>query len=186
MELFKGIDSKEEIYNKIRESFNIKNVIIGNLMFGDNIPVVFIQFNDLNDLEKYWKEFNSFITAEYLIKIKNDFSKWNSYVFYLTECTVKKPLKYEVENNKFSTRKIVIESIGQAVDDNMIKSILSEHIINDNIEFNVENQNIESFSKNAIISEALKSTSFNKSKEIKEEDLLKVLDYVEKKLSYEN
>ncbi|MFD1166985.1 ABC-three component system middle component 1 [Sphingobacterium daejeonense] len=186
MELFKGIDSKEEIYNKIRESFNIKNVIIGNLMFGDNIPVIFIQFNDLNNLEKYWKEFNSFITAEYLMKIKNDFSKWNSYVFYLTENTVKKPLKYEVENNKFSTRKIVIESISQVVDDNMIKSILSEHIINDNIEFNVENQNIESFSKNAIINEALKSISFNKSNEIKEENLLKVLNHLEKTLSDEN
>lgn len=186
MELFKKIDSKEEIYNKITESFDIKNVSIGNLIFGDNVPVIFIQFNDLNDLEKYWKEFNSFITAEYLIKLKNDFSKWNSYVFYLTESTVKKPLKYEIENNKFSTRKIVIESIDQAVDDNTIKSILSEHIINDNIEFNVENQNIESFSKNAIINEALKSTSFNKTTSIKEENLLKVLNHLEKTLSNEN
>lgn len=186
MDLFKDIDSQEEIYSKTKESFNIKNVLIGNLKFGDNIPVVFIQFNDLNDLEKYWKEFNSFITAEYLIKLKNDFSKWNSYVFYITESTVEKPLKYEIENNKFSTRKIVIESVDQAVDDNTIKSILSEHISNDNIEFNVENQNIESFSKNEIINEALESISFSKSNEIKEENLLKVLNHLEKSLSDEN
>ncbi len=186
MELFKEIDNKEEIYNKIRKSFDIKNIIIGNLIFGDNVPVIFIQFNDLNDLEKYWKEFNSFITAEYLTKLKNDFSKWNSYVFYLIENTVEKPLKYEIENNKFSTRKIVIESINQAVDDNTIKSILSEHIINDNIEFNVESKNVESFSKNAIINEALKSCSFNKSNDLKEENLLKVLNHLEKSISNEN
>src|SRR5690606_34138890 len=135
MELFKEIDSKEEIYNKIRESFDIKNIIIGNVMFGDNIPVIFIQFNDLNDLKKYWKEFNSFITAEYLIKLENDFSKWNSYIFYITESAVDKPLKYDIENNKFSTRKIVIRSMHQSIDNGSIKSMLSEHIINDNIHF---------------------------------------------------
>lgn len=186
MELFKKINSKEEIYNKIRESFNIKNVIVGNLIFGDNIPVIFIQFKDLNDLKNYWKEFNSFITAEYLIKLKNDFSKWNSYIFYITQDTVEKPLKYEIENNKFSTRKIVIESINQSIDNNLIKNILSEHIINDNIHFGVENQNIESFLKNEIIDKALKSTSFNKTTSIKEENLLKVLNHLEKTLSNEN
>lgn len=186
MESFKQIDSKKEIYNQIRKSFDIQNVIIGNLMFGANIPIVFIQFKDLFDLKKYWKEFNSFITAEYLIKINNEFSKWNSYVFYLTESTVEKTLKYEVENNKFSTRKIVIESINQAIDDNTIKNILSEYIINNNIEFNVEIQDIESFSKNEMINKALKSASFNKSTSIKEENLLKVLIHLEKTLSDEN
>ena len=53
MELFKGIDSKEEIYNQIRKCFDIQNIIIGNLIFGDNIPVIFIQFKNLNDLEKF-------------------------------------------------------------------------------------------------------------------------------------
>ena len=186
MELFKYIDSKEEIYNKIKESFNINNVIFGNLIFGDNVPVVFIQFNDVDDLGKYWKEFNSFISAEYLIKLKNDFSKWNSYIFYITGSTVEKPLKYEIENNKFSTRKIVIESINQSIDNNTIKNILCEHIINDNIHFGVENQNIESFLKNEIIDKALKSTSFNKTTSIKEENLLKVLNHLEKTLSNEN
>lgn len=186
MELFEKIDSKEEIYNKITESFEIKNVSIGNLIFGDNVPVIFVQFNDLNDLKKYWKEFNSFITAEYLIKLNNDFSRWNSYIFYITEGTIEKPLKYEIENNKFSTRKIVIESIYQSIDNKLVKYILSEHIINDNIHFGVESQNIESFLKNEIIDKALKSTSFNKTTSIKEENLLKVLSHLEKILNNEN
>lgn len=186
MELFKNIDSKEEIYNKIRESFDIKTVIIGNLLFGDNIPVIFIHFKDLNHLKKYWREFNSFITAEYLIKLKNDFSKWNSYVFYITDSSVQRPLKYEIENNKFSTRKIVIESISQDIDENLLKNILSEHIINDNIDYNVKNQDIESFTKDIIINEALIATSFNKSNTDKEENLLKVLNHLEKTLNDEN
>lgn|SRR5574343_24814 len=186
MGLFKEIDGKEEIYNKIGESFNIKSVIIGNLMFGDNIPVIFIQFNDLNDLEKFWKEFNSFMTAEYLIKLKNEFSKWNSYVFYLSESIIEKPLKYEIENNKFSTRKIIIESINTTIDTSILENILSEHIINDNIEFKVESQEIDSFSKNEAIELALESTSFNKTNDIKEENLLKVLDHLEKTISDEN
>ena len=186
MELFKEIESKEEIYIKIRESFNIKNLIIGNLFFGDNIPVIFIQFKDLNDLEKFWREFNSFITAEYLIKLKNDFSKWNSYIFYITDSSVQRSLKYEIENNKFSTRKIVIESIGQDIDEILLKGILSEHIINDNIDYNVKNQDIELFTKNVIINEALRATSFNKSNADKEENLLKVLNHLEKTINDEN
>lgn len=186
MGLFKEIDGKEEIYNKIGESFNIKSVIIGNLMFGDNIPVIFIQFSNLNDLEKFWKEFNSFMTAEYLIKLKNEFSKWNSYVFYLSESIIEKPLKYEIENNKFSTRKIIVESINTTIDTSILENILSEHIINDNIEFKVESQEIDTFSKNEAIELALESTSFNKSNDIKEENLLKVLDHLEKILSDEN
>lgn len=186
MELFKYIDSKEEIYIKIRKSFDIQNIIIGNLIFGDNIPVIFIQFKNLNDLEKFWREFNSFITAEYLIKLKNDFSKWNSYIFYITDSSMQRSLKYEIENNKFSTRKIVIESIGQDIDEILLKGILSEHIINDNIDYNVKNQDIESFTKNVIINEALRATSFNKSNAYKEENLLKVLNHLEKTINDEN
>lgn len=186
MELFKRIDSKEEIYDQIRKCFDIQNIVIGNLIFGDNIPVIFIQFKNLNDLEKLWREFNSLITAEYLIKLKNDFSKWNSYIFYITDSSVQRPLKYEIENNKFSTRKIVIESINQDIDEILLKNILSEHIINDNLDYNVKNQDIESFTKNVIINDALRATSFNKSNADKEKNLLKVLNHLEKTLNDEN
>ena len=99
---------------------------------------------------------------------------------------MQRPLKYEIENNKFSTRKIVIESISQDIDEILLKSILSEHIINDNIDYNVKNQDIESFTKNVIINEALRATSFNKSNADKEENLLKVLNHLEKTLNDEN
>lgn len=186
MELFSAIEDINEIYTNIAKSFETHNVLVGNLNFGDKIPVIFIQFKDLNGLDNYWKDFNSFITAEYLIKLKNDFSKWNSYIFYITDKTVEKSLKYEIENNKFSTRKIVIEFKNQTLDCKSLRRILSEHIINDDIAFDIKAKNISSFEKDGIIEEALISSSFDELVLIKEENLSEVLNHLEKSLKDEN
>ncbi|HEX8013961.1 MAG TPA: ABC-three component system middle component 1 [Flavobacterium sp.] len=185
MALFKEIEKNNEIYDRIKNFFSIQDLLIGNLEYGNNIPVIFIRFKDLGCLEKQWKEFNSYITAEYLIKLQNDFSKWNTYVFYIAEKTVTKALKYEIENNKFSSRKIVIESEKLDVDSAVIEGVISEYIINDNIKFDVESEDVDEFVKNEKIDEAIRVV-YSKSDSIKENNLKKILDKIEKMHQDEN
>lgn len=185
MTLFKEIDTEKGIYDQIKKYFSIDEIVIGNLEYGNKIPVIFIKFKDLNLLEIQWKEFNSYITAEYLVKLDNNFSKWNTYVFYIAEKTVTKALKYEIENNKFSSRKTVIEGENLELNPDTIDRVISEHIINDNIKFDVEIEDIDAFVKNEKIEQAIQSV-FNKSDSIKEANLKKVLDKLEKMRHDEN
>jgi hypothetical protein len=185
MTLFKEIDTENEIYDQIKKYFSVQDIVIGNLEYGNNIPVIFIRFKDLGFLEKQWKEFNSFITAEYLAKLDNNFSKWNTYVFYITEKKVTKALKYEIENNKFSSRKTVIEGGSLDVSAAAIDQVISEHIINDNIKFDVEFEDVDAFVKNGKIDEAIQVV-FSKSDSVKENSLKKVLNKLEKMLQDEN
>lgn len=185
MESFDKIEDNQNIIIQIKKNFDIQDVIIGNLTFGSNIPIILVQFKNLKDLEIFWKELNSLITAEYLIKLENDFSKWNSYVFFIT-APVSKSLKYEIENNKFSTRKIVIEMETPVINDQVINRTISEHIVNNDIKFNVKSTNIGEFSKNELISNYFDDLIKDNSKKFDDIILTELLTKIETGLDDEN
>lgn len=187
MESFNIIEKKAEIYKNIKKVFNSNkddndnkndiDIVIGNLVFGGNIPIIFVKFRDNNKLAECWQDFNNFTTAEYLLPLKDEFSKWNAYLFYLADRNVPKSLKYEIENNKFSTRKMVIDFTDKTFDENTLEDILSKYILNEGINYNVRQQNIEPFTKDAIINNALNNESSKK-----EDNELNILNYLAKEL----
>lgn len=185
MASFEKIDDNKNIIIQIKKNFEVQAVIAGKLAFGSDIPVILIQFKNLKDLERYWKEFNSLVTAEYLTKLTEEFSKWNSYIFFITE-ELPKSLKYEIENNKFSTRKIVIEMKKPLINDELINNIISEHIVNDNIKFDVQRKDIGDFSKNEMISSFLEDVIKDNPKKFDEETLEELLTTIETRLENEN
>jgi hypothetical protein len=185
MELFDKIEDNQNIIIQIKKNFDIRNVIIGNLTFGSNIPIILVQFKSLDNLEKHWKEFNSMVTAEYLIKLDNDFSKWNSYIFFVAE-EVPKSLKYEIENNKFSTRKIVVEAETPIINDEVINIIISEHIVNDDITFDVQSTDVGEFSKNKLISNFFDDVIKDNQKKFDDTTLAELLTKIETGLENEN
>jgi type III secretory pathway component EscU len=127
-----------------------------------------------------------FITAEYLMNLTDDFSRWNSYIFFLAAGQLDRPLKYAIENNKFSTRKIVIENAKNPIDATLINQVLSEHIINDNINFEVTKKVVKEFRKDGDIAKSLEIISSDIKEMNKEENLLKVLNHLESLISNEN
>lgn len=185
MESFDRVDDNQDIVSQIKKNFEIRDVVVGNLIFGSNIPVILVQFKNLDNLEKHWKEFNNLVTAEYLIKLQDDFSKWNSYIFFLTE-EIPKPLKYEIENNKFSTRKIVIETETPIINYKVINNIISEHIVNDDIKFEVQSADVGEFPKNELISSSFNDLIKDNPKKIDDDTLIELLTKIEAGLDYEN
>lgn len=174
MESFK-INKIENIENEIKRLFQIENLIMGELTFGGVIPIIFVRFASIDELTKNWKEFNSYVAAEYMTMIKDDYSKWNFYIFYFSCDTVDKQLKYEIENNKFSSRKIIIESC-ESITETEIENVISEHITNDNIKINVESKQISAFQKNSSLSTIIDKLSLIKKND---EDLQNVLNQIE-------
>lgn len=185
MESFDRIDDNQDIVTQIKNNFDVQETVVGNLTFGSNIPVILVQFKSLDNLEKQWKELNSLVTAEYLIKLDNDFSKWNSYIFFVTK-EIPKPLKYEIENNKFSTRKIAIEMETPLINDDVINNIISEHIVNDDIQFEVQSINVGEFSKNDLVGNIFDDFIKDNPQKADDNTLIGLLTKIETGLDNEN
>ncbi|WP_415755985.1 ABC-three component system middle component 1 [Pseudomonas sp. LT1P18] len=58
-------------------------------------------------LLKIWSGVVSVIAAEYQAKLKSKFEMWNIYLAFIVTAPICKNLEYEIENDKFSMRKIV-------------------------------------------------------------------------------
>lgn len=63
---------------------------------------------DENDLLYLWKKVASVIAYEYQSELENKFEAWNIYLAFITPSSVTKTTKYEIENDKFSMRKLVV------------------------------------------------------------------------------
>ncbi|WP_035677600.1 ABC-three component system middle component 1 [Flavobacterium limnosediminis] len=188
--LYKEINHKD-LNDEISKSFeSIIFFELGEIDYGGKIIISFVQFNAQDSLKLEWKDFNNFITAKYISNIKDEYSKWNFYVFYLSSEVISKELKYEIENNKFSSRKIIVDDlsceISREISREIFEKIISEHIINDNIQFSVKADEVDSFSKDPLIKRALISCSINKLKNINDENLIAVLNKIETELKDEN
>lgn len=102
---------------------------------------VFIIEIDKGILEETWKKINNKVAFYMQDKFANTFEKWNLYLFYLikNECSI--TIKYKIENNPFSSRKIVI-------DDNNEKKmshnqIISNYIFDSEIKLDSSKEKVE-------------------------------------------
>lgn len=177
-ELFKEI-KMTDLEKEVRRLFPINYFTIGEVLFGGKLPIVIVRFSEIDALRKNWKELNSFLAAEYMTSIKDEYAKWNFYIFYYSIDSVEKQLKYEIENNKFSSRKIVIDSFQRDISNVDIKEIISEHITNDNIELTLEQEKIKPFKKNALLSKSIDKFTLSKTKKNNDDELSNILDKIE-------
>ena len=69
-----------------------------------------MQFQNDNDLYANWKEINNIIAAYFQSNLKKSIEIWNIYLFFFVENEVKKEIRYEIEQDKYCSRKIIIDS----------------------------------------------------------------------------
>lgn len=180
MGFYKEIE-KEELSIQLKKDFPIQELFFGELLFGGIIPLIFVSFKSLDDLKNNWKDFNGQITNDIVLELKEEYSRWNFYIFFFSKEIVPKSLNYEIENNKFSSRKIVIEQC-EVISDEVINKSISEHITNDNIQVNVESKIISKFKKDSSLSKIIDKLSLNKKND---DDLLNALIQIENSYKYE-
>lgn len=94
------------------------------------IHCFFVKISDETLLSKKWREISNFIAIYFQNKLESEFERWNLYIFYILASEISNELKYSIENDKFSCRKIVLEN-----EDNRTK-IISEYILNDDLRIN--------------------------------------------------
>ena len=126
----------------------------------------FLNFKSVSEMEKQWRKASNFIALNFQNLLKDDFGKWNIYVFYLSEVRIHDDLKYKIENDTFSSRKIVID-VTMSNDE-----IINEHILNNNLHLpsGKEELSESSFKSNPLIWDVLLGKTLKKKKRTGEAD----------------
>lgn len=108
------------------------------------IPCFFINVNSEEKLYEFWMKISDFIAVNYQSRLNDEFSIWNIYLFFLVGETIGNELKYLIENDTFSSRKILIEKNTGS------NKIFEEHILNNDIQIDISKTREMSFYPNPI------------------------------------
>jgi phosphate uptake regulator len=125
--------SKSEFSNKLNLDYQLDDIIIVETPYIDNIFLCILSVSSEVKLIELWDILNSVVSSELSKDFKNDFQMWNFYLFYLCKEEVGVELKYKIINNKFSSRKVVIDKFDKKIDKQVVEGIISEYIVGSDI-----------------------------------------------------
>lgn len=70
-------------------------------------------FETAHALETLWEALNDDIAVDFQSTLTVDVESWNIYIIYLVNAQVSKELKYKIEQDKFSCRKLVFDNFSK-------------------------------------------------------------------------
>jgi|GEM_PF-502138 len=114
-----------DLYPGIEVTLHIEKYI-------SKIHTFFVKFPSEESLKMNWENFSNSIAVYYQSQLPDEFEIWNLYLFYITESIPDKHLKYKIENDTVSSRKILLSYEG-VIDNQFIVSTIEEHITNKNL-----------------------------------------------------
>ena len=83
-----------------------------------------------NDL---WRKISEEIALKYQPKLESVYEKWNLYLIYVTSDKTSKELKNKIENDKFSSRKIVEDGYSIVFNSEEANQLIIKHITNSDL-----------------------------------------------------
>lgn len=109
-------------------------------LFGEqtSINVFITDILSGKELEDKWRLIRNEIALEFQRYAENDFERWNYYIFYVVEGfdNMDINLKYRIEHDMYSSRKIVVDS-------KMIEGDIKDYAVNKYIRYDI----VESINK---------------------------------------
>jgi hypothetical protein len=164
----------------LKELFPGATVDFHRIKYGGWVTTVFIRFDSPELIQLHWEDISNAIALYYQTKIETDFERWNLYLFYLNEQKVEKSLKYRIENDPISSRKIVVDGFDGRLNLAKMEEIISTHITNYGLAINTQqplpSEFVQDQAIGAVLSKILSDTSDKKNKAIDYDDLLKKIE----------
>ena len=162
--------------------FQIENCKVCHYRNEDAFRVnIFFLEADSDTIEKIWKRFSNMVAANYQnheYMGESKFEKWNFYLVYVSKDIVSKELKNKIENDKFSSRKIVEDAYAKELNNEEANRLIVKHITNTDLKEIVEttketsisvyapaNKNFGNFwrkRKKSVVTGKLRKNSLNK------------------------
>jgi hypothetical protein len=108
--------------------------------------------NDNDALDAYWEDLTENIAINFQINLDKEIERWNIYLLFLLENEVPKEIKYKIEQDKYSCRKLVEDDLKTRE----FSDIYIAQLIQDKI-FSVREINSDSMKDPALISKSVES-----------------------------
>lgn len=96
------------------------------------------------ELADSWKNFNDLIALHFQSKLNKSVERWNLYLVFIVQDKVYTELKYEIEQDKYATRKLVIDEV-----QNPLK--VDELITNKLFAIDIGSSKSEAFSQDGVL-----------------------------------
>jgi hypothetical protein len=80
-----------------------------------------------------WQKISEEVALKYQPKLESVYEKWNLYIIYVTNNKTSKELKNKIENDKFSSRKIVEDNFSQKFNEDEASKLIIKHITNSDL-----------------------------------------------------
>lgn len=99
------------------------------------INVFFIEA-DAIIINDSWKRLSNMVAANYQnseYMSNNEFDKWNFYIIYISKENISKEIKNKIENDKFSSRKIVQDFYTEKLNVAAANNLIVKHITNSDL-----------------------------------------------------
>jgi hypothetical protein len=119
------------------------NPQLSKIEFIGTISVFSFFFESEKELDENWERITNSIAVYYQSEFEDEtreFERWNIYILFLIKESVSTQLKYKIENDKFSSRKIIQDNIS---DSNSISELISKHVINNDIDISIIDNNTD-------------------------------------------
>lgn len=149
-----------EFKEKLKDQFPTINVRYREVPIGKGLAHAFhIPISSSEELQERWRELSNFIALHFQREIEINFEQYNLYLFFEVPEEIEKDLKYKIENDIFSSRKIIILK-GQK-----FKSITSYHILNTLHEVDTDSQKASTpYERNPTLTEIMDGKILKKRK----------------------
>jgi len=95
--------------------------------------VFFLKYDSPDYIKTSWRKVSNFIALKCQSMVPDEFGKWNTYLFFLIDSQMSIDLKYQIENDTFSSRKIIVDASTD------FKTVINKHILNNDLELTIEN-----------------------------------------------
>ena len=96
-----------------------------------NISVFFVLAeSSVFSKQDLWERISKEIALKYQSKLETTYEKWNLYIIYITNDITPKELKNRIENDRFSSRKIVEDSYANEFNSDKANELIVKHITN--------------------------------------------------------
>lgn len=125
----------QEKYNDCTFHFRIYSINVA-------ISVFFVQAKfEILEKDETWMKISEEIALRYQPKLESIYDKWNLYIIYLSTNKIPKDLKNRIENDKFSSRKIVEGIESGAFNQDVADQLVIKHITNSDLKVLVDETN---------------------------------------------
>jgi hypothetical protein len=84
------------------------------------------KIDNVSNLEKNWEKIASMIAVSYQSELKNEFAAWNIYLSFVSDFKVPIKLKYEIENDTYFMRKMIVDDTSISSQSDLIEYFNNE------------------------------------------------------------